>query len=325
MVLGAAAGAVSALAVRAYQRWHVQQRRKLAFGSELVRTELGLIEYFHMGEGPVVLVFHGAPGGYDQALMYRDLVGEGFSVLGFSRPGYVRTPLDVGRSPEAQADAALALLDSLGIADVIALGVSAGGPAAIQFTLRYPSRTRALVLQAAVTKPYVPSDLVAENWFGRLFMNDVVQDVVMYAMSELANKSPSLALREMLKVESTLSEAEIERTIADVMSRPDDIEQFQALIASTVPMRLRKIGLDNDLAVLASLPVYPLETITTPTLIIHSEFDGDVPVDHATTAGARIPDAELLIVGGAGHLMWLGETGKIVQQATVDFLRTATA
>jgi len=42
-----------------------------------------------LGEGPPVLIVHGAGGGYDQGLwVARDSVGEGFRIIAPSRFGY---------------------------------------------------------------------------------------------------------------------------------------------------------------------------------------------------------------------------------------------
>ena len=57
-------------------------------------------------------------------------------------------------SPAAQADAYAALLDHLDIKAPI-IGMSAGGPSAIQFALRYPDRCSGLVLIAGVSKAMI--------------------------------------------------------------------------------------------------------------------------------------------------------------------------
>ena len=54
--------------------------------------------------------------------------------------------LPADASPEAQADAHACLLDALGIPNAAVVGVSAGGPSAMQFAIRHPQRTAALVL-----------------------------------------------------------------------------------------------------------------------------------------------------------------------------------
>src|SRR5690606_34600755 len=75
-------------------------------------------------------------------------------LLAPSRPGYLRTPLQVGTTPGAQAKAYADLLDTLEITEqVIVMGASAGGPSAIEFAARYPERTAALVLPEPISQP----------------------------------------------------------------------------------------------------------------------------------------------------------------------------
>lgn len=66
----------------------------LTIGSRMLETSVGPIEYAEVGEGPPVLVIHGAGGGFDQGLdLAEDLVRNGFRVIAPSRFGYLRTPL----------------------------------------------------------------------------------------------------------------------------------------------------------------------------------------------------------------------------------------
>ncbi len=72
--------------------------------SSVIETRLGPIEYATEGNGAPVLVIHGCPGGFDQGLMAAKLAkGGAFEFIAPSRPGYLRTPLAVGATPEAQA------------------------------------------------------------------------------------------------------------------------------------------------------------------------------------------------------------------------------
>ena len=59
---------------------------------------------------------------------------------------YLRTPRPADASPEAQADAHICLLDALGIGKAAVMGVSAGGPSAMQTAIRHPNRVSMLVL-----------------------------------------------------------------------------------------------------------------------------------------------------------------------------------
>ena len=140
-----------------FSSWRAERMVHLNSASSIAETTAGNVEFLHEGDGPAVLVFHGAPGGYDQAMLFGSSLAErGYQVVAPSRPGYLRTPLTTGLTPEKQADAMAALLDTLGIDNVAVMGVSVGAPAAIEFCLRYPNRAWALVLISAATKKTSP-------------------------------------------------------------------------------------------------------------------------------------------------------------------------
>ena len=85
-------------------------------GVNSLRRRRARIEYVDRGEGPTLLVFHDAPGGYDQAMLLGSLFAEEeFHLVAPSRPGYLRTPLTTGQSLAEQADAMAALIETMGI------------------------------------------------------------------------------------------------------------------------------------------------------------------------------------------------------------------
>ena len=132
----------------------LEARARVASGSRLAQAATGPIEYAAAGSGPPVLIVHGAGGGFDQGMALGDALADRFHVIAVSRFGYLRTPLPEDASAVAQADAHAALLDALEIRQAAIIGASAGAPSALQFALRHPERTRALVL--LVPAAYVP-------------------------------------------------------------------------------------------------------------------------------------------------------------------------
>jgi pimeloyl-ACP methyl ester carboxylesterase len=144
----------SALAWFKYRRDIQRARERISAGSRIAETPCGPIEYAQAGDGPPVLVVHGAGGGFDQAMFLAEpLFESGLRVIAVSRFGYLRTPLPADPSATAQADAHACLLDALGIPRVTVLGASAGAPSSMQFALRHPERTAALVLLVPAAYP----------------------------------------------------------------------------------------------------------------------------------------------------------------------------
>ncbi|WP_157559257.1 alpha/beta fold hydrolase [Hydrogenophaga crassostreae] len=127
-------------------------------GSRVVSTPCGPIEVQQAGQGIPLLMIHGSGGGHDQGMAWaRPLTKQGVQVIAMSRFGYLRTPRPTDASPEAQADAHVCLLDALGIEKAAVMGVSAGGPSAMQTAIRHPDRVSALVLLVPIA--FKPGDV----------------------------------------------------------------------------------------------------------------------------------------------------------------------
>ncbi|MCC6000443.1 MAG: alpha/beta fold hydrolase, partial [Pararhodobacter sp.] len=133
---------------------------QLAGNARVIETTLGPVAYATGGQGVPVLAIHGAGGGHDQgALLARAFLPDGYRWIAPSRFGYPGSVLPGDPSTAAQADAFAEFLDSIGIDRVTLLAMSGGVPPALQFALRHPNRTQALILLSLA--PYAP--LTAEE------------------------------------------------------------------------------------------------------------------------------------------------------------------
>jgi len=255
----------------AWRRTAVEQ---LEAGSHVAATARGPVEYAELGDsqGPVVLALHGRPGGIDQGLLMARSLGEDLARwIAVSRPGYLRTPLETGRTPAEQADAYAALLATIGIGQAVVLGLSGGGPSALQFALRHSDRCRGLVLVSAVTRRKLPS----ERTPGQKFYDSVI--------------APSDRLAWFLyRLFGLIVGAAGRQGLATVL---------------VLPETLRGAGRRNDMAQYAALPLEPPAGIRVPTLIVHGTADRIVPIAHAEAAARAIPGAKLVRVAGGGHIV----------------------
>lgn len=288
----AGAGAVAAIggarAARRYRGAMREIRRVLHEGSEVAQTAAGPVEYAAAGEGPAMLVAHGIGGGYDQGMLALRVGGEmPFRLVAVSRFGYLRTPMprDGDAGPEAQADAYAALLDTLGIERAAMMGISAGGPSALQFALRHPDRCSALVTVSAVTGRLVPNLTAGE----RALLQVVNTDPGLWALSTAAEERLFAAYGITPEKRRKL-EAE-----------PEKLAVIRAILVS-LPMSKRRAGFNNDMAIFPRLPVYPLERIAAPALVLHGTADAVVPLEHARFAASAIPGARLHMIEGGSHL-----------------------
>ncbi|WP_079255016.1 alpha/beta fold hydrolase [Halococcus hamelinensis] len=174
--------------------------------SDIRQTSHGPIEVSTTGTGFPVIALHGTPGGHDQgALVGRPSTENGVQLIAPSRPGYLRTPLDSGRTFESQADLVVALLDELDLEKAIIVGISGGGPPALQVALRHPERAAGLIMVSAVSK-------AIEDHFmgtGHRLLDRLLFTSPMLSMRDVVNQlglryQPEQVVDSLLSSESTL-------------------------------------------------------------------------------------------------------------------------
>lgn len=276
-----------------YQRDIHQARERISVGSQIVNTPCGQIEYADAGKGPPVLLVHGAGSGYDQGLDASNmLVKSGFRVIAMSRFGYLRTPLPVDASAAAQADAHACLLDALHIRRAAIIGASAGAPSSMQFALRYPKRTAALVLLvpvAYVPRPDGAPPMHTPAGFEFLFDTALQSDFLFWA-------APRLARQTVISAILATPPAVVENASAEERARVEQV------LVQILPISPRRLGLLNDAAITFSLPRYDLERIAAPTLIVSVADDLYGTYDGARYSAEHIPRARFIGYPSGGHL-----------------------
>lgn len=307
----AAAGALVAVA---YRSDLAAARARIEGRSAIASTPCGDIEYAEEGVGPPVLVVHGAGGGFDQGLeAMHGLAARGYRIIAVSRFGYLRTPLPPDASAQSQADAHACLLDALDIERAAVIGASAGAPSALQFALRHPDRTAALVLlvpAAYVPRPGADAPLVTPPETPWLFDTALDSDFLFWLATKLARNA---MLRGLLATPPELVAA----------ASSDEQARVHAMLENILPVRPRRLGLLNDAAVTSTLPRYALEQVAAPTLAIAAADDGFGTDESARYSAAHIPDAELLVWPSGGHVL-VGHDAETTD-AIARFLATRTA
>ncbi len=276
-------------------------RARVTSGSQIVNTPCGPIEYAVAGEGPPVLVVHGAGGGFDQGLDFgRPLIERGFQVIAPSRFGYLRTPLPADASAMAQGDAHACLLDALHITRLPVFGGSAGAPSTMQLCLRHPERCSAMTLavplaysaRPAGTPPPQPSGL-------QLFLINTTlrSDFVFWATTKLARDS-------MVKAILATPPQDVKA------APPDEQARVKQILRNIEPISRRQHGLRNDGMIAASLPRYEVERFTVPTLVISVEDDLFNTYAGARYTAEHIPGARFIGYPRGGHL-WVGHNKEV--------------
>lgn len=280
-------------------------RDRLAADSALVETRQGRVEVAIRGDGPPLLLLHGAGGGYDQALLLaRMFAPEGHRLIAVSRFGYLRSDLPPDASTAAQAEALAEVLDALGIDRVGVLAMSGGVPPALQLAALHPDRVSGLALLSSA--PFTPlaaesQDLPMPDWaYQALFASDFP----IWAILRLFPKALDAAFDVTPGLRKKMS--------------PEEIADVQSLVDGFLPVTDRLRGLANEAAAIDPDAHYALDLITAPTLVVHARDDGINPFPIAEFLVGSLPRARFLPLAEGGHLL-IGHQ-QAVRQAIAETL-----
>ncbi|TFH28706.1 MAG: alpha/beta hydrolase [Promethearchaeota archaeon] len=303
-----------------YMGWKKAALRVMDDG-KVMETAMGKIHYKLIGEGPVLFFMHGGPGGIDQAYMIDDIVQEGYSLLVVSRPGYLKTPF-VPLSYEEQVDQYVELLDRLAIDKVVPMGYSAGGPLALHFANKYPERTHALVMEAGVSTIYeIPSDQDMDSFWGKLFLSNKIQDFLSWITVVSMRIAFKMVFKSIISLETLLDKEGIKKFTELVSTDKERRTWVRNLMDTTVPMSIRKLGLNHDVKLLTSIEKIPVDKINVKSLLVYSKDDKDVKWLHAEYLETNLKDFDLLVTHG-GHFMWVGEDMNKIKSKRIEFLKS---
>ena len=183
---------------------------------------------------------------------------------------------------EERMDDVRAVMDAVGSQRAALFGISEGGAMSVLFAATYPERTRALVLYGTYghfRSWVVPPDRI-EAALDRMEKN--------WGTGEsLGLFAPSVASDETFK----LSWARFERLGASP----------SAVVA------LMRMNSEIDVR-----PILP--SIRVPTFIIHRQGDVRVNVEAGRFMAREIPNAKYLELPGSDHLLWTGETERVLDE-----------
>ena len=248
------------------------------------------IAYQVVGEGPFDLVF--VPGfisNLDVAWEepYRARVWTRLAAFArlimFDKRGTGLSDRTVGvPTLEERMDDVRAVMDAVGSQQAALFGISEGGAMSVLFAATYPERTRALVLYGTYghfSSWVVPPDRI-EAALDRMEKNwGTGESLRLFA--------PSVASDETFK----LSWARFERLGASP----------SAVVA------LMRMNSEIDVR-----PILP--SIRVPTFIIHRQGDVRVNVEAGRFMARQIPNAKYLELPGSDHMLWTGETERVLDE-----------
>ncbi|HEX6457471.1 MAG TPA: alpha/beta hydrolase [Thermoleophilaceae bacterium] len=235
------------------------------------------------GNGTPVVLLHGQPGNAGDWAPVIARLEKRVRAIAPDRPGYGRT---AGRAVgfRENAKAVAELLDRLGIDSAVLAGHSWATAVALAAAVDFPERVRALVLAAPVA-PGVPPSL-ADRALAHPVFGPAVARVGFRASGWGLAAAPvrKLARGAVPQLELSQIATSAEQWRRDGVWRSFYLEQ-RALIEE-----------------LGSLEP-SLDTIQQRALILHGPRDWITPPSHAARLAEVLPEAELLTVERAGHML----------------------
>jgi len=229
------------------------------------------VHYFAEGpaNGPAVVLVHGLGGrAEDWRSLAPYLTNSGFRVYLPDLPGYGRSdkPADFSYSVPDEAEAVVGFLDALGLKQVDLGGWSMGGGIVQHVAARYPERVRRLMLFDSVGIWEMP------KWDVRLFTPTTPEelDQLEALLQPHPAEVPGFIARDVLRI-SKEDAWVIHRAVSTMMTGRDATD--------------------------ALLPGFKM-----PVLIVWGGEDRIFPTAQAEKMHSLIPQSELQIIPGCGHL-----------------------
>ena len=272
---------------------------------EVVHTSLGDIEYCSAGKGIPVLFIHGGHSNCNDTLCHKGFDPDRYQLITPSRPGYGATPLGDNKTPRQAAELIAELIRYLSLSQVIIYGVSAGGLTAIEFASCFPGITRKLVLASAVTKEWLDKNGKTYK-AAKILFGPSLQGFTWAMIRFMGKAFPGMIAKNFYRQFSKVAHHRLRK------------EDRLALIAA-LNKYSSKDGFINDINQKGVNGAFA--NVKCPTLIIHSEHDNSVPVEHALFAGQLIKDARIEVLQNEwGHLFWIGADSDRSIEKTVQFI-----
>ncbi|GIF17945.1 pimeloyl-ACP methyl ester carboxylesterase [Actinoplanes tereljensis] len=268
-----------------------------------------VLEYLVEGpaDGLPLVLHHGTPGG---AVSRESLFPPGVRVVMISRPGYATsTPLPGRRVADAAADTA-AVLDAIGIAEFVTVGWSGGGPHALACAALLPDRC----LAAATIAGVAPYGVEGLDWFEGMGAENIEE--FGKALAGPAELEASLA-----EAEGSFAQVQPDEVIAafgDLVSEVDKralADGFAEYLARSLRHALSggTAGWRDDDLAFCKPWGFDVAGIEPPVSLWQGDQDRMVPYGHGRWLAAHLPQPEVHLVPGEGHISLVNNMNQIVE------------
>lgn len=296
--LGLAAGALLLAAADTRRRSLRASRAHPPLG-RLLEVEGVRLHVVERGAGSPVVLLHGN-GGLAQDFLLSGIVeaaARRHRVIVIERPGYGHSSRPRARAwaPAAQADLFAAALRRLGAARATVLGHSWAAAVAVAMADRHPDVTGGLVLEAGYFYPTFRLDVAAMSVAAVPIVGDLLRHTVLPPLGR--------AVWPLLM-----------RRIFGPAPQPDRFRAFPRDLALR-PRHLRASAVETALMVPCAVATRRrAERLRLPVALVAGEGDRMVSPRAQTERLARaLPQARLVLVPGAGHMVHHTAPGAVLQ------------
>lgn len=256
---------------------------------KLVTVDGLRLRYIEEGEGPVVLLLHGASLGSSADVFIRNLgplARAGFRVIAYDQPGFGLSDVPTDLSPAYRRDSIPKFLDAMGVKKAALVGHSQAGNPAVQLALQQPERYSHMIVLG--TGSLLPP-------FGEGDSNEAAAQQRLER--RMANAEPEISDTRKL-LEANLFHHELitpeELSLRHARSIGKNFEAFAARnkLAESAPPKEPKVPLWQRLTELKM-----------PLLMIFGREDRANAFERATLLKEKYPQMNVHIVNGCKHLV----------------------
>lgn len=236
------------------------------------------LHWDQQGAGVPILLIMGHR--YSSGMWYPliEAMGDRYHLIRFDNQGTGQSGARKDTTVEEMTSDALAVLDEAGISSAHVYGVSMGGGIALEFGLRYPERTRSLILGCTMGK-------WPEFYGKRTWMHWLVYHLPTPILKLLATKKYN-------------------RGYGDAAPN-DKIERDMAVLARD-PFSRKGVWAQAKAISEYSADEEAVRALQTPALVLHGTQDLAVPYEQGVRLSKTLPNARLVTFQDIGHNYFIG-------------------
>ena len=191
----------------------------------------------------------------------------------------------------------LAVIDDLGVAEVVLLGQDMSAAIAVAFAARYPDRVRSMMLWGPTVRLLAAAD---------------------YDVGLPLELGP-------LMVEQVVDGWGVTDSIFNLLAAPDDGRPETVIDRNQVARIQRQAATRRDVETLArewlELDARAfVEEVQAPTLVMHRTDDQLIPIGHGRWLAEHLPQGRLVELPGPGHFIWFGSDRATIARLLLDFV-----